>query len=96
MGTFTSRSTKNNVFANSQDRVVVSMRRGTCLYAALHLIAWPARLVHRSGCAIKRAAQAAAAGADLYAERIVRVLSGSRLCPQPVRRQSPASANDGS
>ena len=94
MRTFTSKITKNNVFANSQDRVVVSMSRGTWLCAAQHLMAWPARLVHRTGCAVKRAAEAAAAGADLYVERMHRVLSGPRLCPQPVRRQSPASAND--
>jgi len=93
MHTFTTQTTKNNVFANSQDRVVVSMCRDGWLGAALHLIAWPARLAQRGGCAIKRAAHAAAAAADFYAERLYGMLSGRRLCPQPVRRQSPASTN---
>jgi len=94
MRTFTSKTTKHNVFANSQDCVVVSMRRDGRLGAALHLTAWPARLAHRAGCAIKRAAHAAAAAADVYAERLLGKLSGPRLCPQPVRRQSPASTNE--
>jgi hypothetical protein len=50
-------------------------------------------LARRGGCAVKRAAHAAAAAADFYAELLHGMLSGRRLCPQPVRRQSPASTN---
>jgi len=94
MRTFTSKNTKSNVFANSQDRVVVSRCRETWLGAALHLMARPARLATRCGCAIKRAALGAAGALEMYAERMRGLLSGPRLCPQPVRRQSPASTSE--